>query len=405
MSKKAMRILTLVWAFAVVAMASSTVTLLLAGRTAGSRWVTQEQYDTIERYDRLEKVRTALTDRYYMEPDDDQLMLGAVRGMTAAVKDPYTVYYTPEDLKRYNENQNGAYHGIGVLIQCTDEGYIQVVRVYPGTSAEAAGLQERDLITAVDGESISGADGRALNNAAIRLSGADGTAVRLTVWRDGRKLELEARRGDVSVDFANWQMLDGDIGYLSVMQFSGNASARFAEALEDFRAKGAKGMIIDLRNNPGGLLDQAVAMADRILPKGVIVYTQERSGARQDFYSDEEYYDIPLVVLVNGNSASASEILAAAVQCFDRGTVMGTTTYGKGVVQTLMTFPSDGAGLQLTTACYYDGSGRSIHGTGVTPDVAVPFEGDWLPRDPDPAADNQLAAAIEALRAKIDGRE
>ena len=405
MSKKTMRVLTLVWAGILIAIVSSTVTLLVAGRTGGTRWVTQAQYDTIDRYARLEEVREKLVTDYYRELDGDALLLGAIRGMTGAVDDPYTFYYTPEEMQRSSENEQGAYHGIGTLITQGAEGGIEVLRVYPDTPAEAAGLLAGDVITAVDGVEIDPAVETSYVDAVARIRGEDNTTVGLTVRRGEETLEIEVLRSAVTVSYASWQMLDGDIGYLSVTQFTGDASDRFAAAIKDFREKGAKGMVIDLRDNPGGLLKQVVDMADLILPKGTIVYIQERSGARQDYYSDEKCYDIPLVVLVNGNSASASEILAASVQSFGRGKVLGTTTFGKGIVQTLITFPEDSAGMQLTTASYYDGSGRSIHGTGVTPDIQLDFDGDRIPLEPDPAHDNQLTEALRVLREEIEAQD
>ena len=192
---------------------------------------------------------------------------------------------------------------------------------------------------------------------------------------------------------------------MSITQFTGDAAERFAEALEYYESQNAAGMVIDLRNNPGGLLTDVLEIADSILPEGVIVYTQERDGHRTDYYSDAEMCDLPLVVLVNDMSASASEILAASVQTFDRGLVVGTTTYGKGIVQSLLTFEEDGAGMQLTTSAYFAGDGTSIHGVGVTPDIQVALEGERIPLTPDPVSDNQLAAALEALAGLIDAAE
>lgn len=401
MNRKTMRVLTLIWAGVLIAMASSTATLLIAGRNGGARWVPQKQFDALRRYARLDEVRDTLMTSYYQELDEDELVLGAIRGMTAAVDDPYTFYYTPEEMEKMKENSEGAYHGIGVLIQSTEDGQIEVLRVYPGTPAEAAGLAVGDVIVAVDAMEITGEDGHAYADAVNMIRGEEGSLVELTVRRGGEALRLQVARGDVQVSYGSFSMLEGGIGYLSVTQFSGDAQQRFGEALDFFRENGARGMVLDLRNNPGGLLDQVVAMADSILPKGVIVYIQDRAGTRKDYYSDEEMYDIPLAVLVNGASASASEIMAASVQCFGRGTVIGTTTYGKGIVQTLLTYDTDGAGMQLTTASYFDGDGRSIHKTGVTPDVVLEFEGDAIPLEPDPASDNQLAAAIEDLEAQI----
>ncbi len=409
MNKSSLRTVALIWAAVMIAVVSSTITLLASGRSAqqsnvNSRFVSQEEYDTIQRYSRLEEVRRNLVTSYYKELDEDALVLGAIRGMTASVGDRYTFYYTPEEMKRANENTAGVYHGVGMLLQVNDDGEIQVVRVFPGTSAEANGVRVGDVIVAVDGERVSGADGRRYNEAVSLIRGERDTSVMLTIRRDGERMDLAVRRGDVSVSYADYRVLDGDIGYISISQFSGDASAKFHEAIETFRSQNVKGLVIDLRNNPGGLLDQVVSIADAILPTGVIVYIRERDGNRQDFYSDEAMYDVPVAVLVNGMSASASEILASAVQAFGRGTIIGLNTYGKGIVQTLVPFQEDGAGLQLTTSSYYDALDRCPHEVGVKPDVEVALEGNNLSDTPDPMSDNQLAAAIQDVRRQIGER-
>lgn len=409
MNNRPLRAVTLIWAAVMIAVISSTVTMLVSGKTApqnaqDSRWVSQEEYDTIQRYSRLDAVRRTLLADYYEELDEDKLLLGAIRGMTGSVGDPYTFYYTPEELIRANENNAGLYHGIGVLLQNTRQGGIEIIRVYPDTPAEAAGLKERDIILSVDGIEVSGADGRAYNEAVNRIRGKEDTRVNISVLRNGERMEFTVSRANVSVSYASYQMLPGDIGYIDITQFTGNASAVFREAIQSFRSRNARGLVIDLRNNPGGLLDQVVSIADELLPTGVIVYIRERDGNRQDFYSDEQMYDIPLAVLVNDMSASASEILASAVQAFGRGTVVGVNTYGKGIVQSLITYPEDDAGIQLTTSSYYDALDRCPHKVGVKPDVEVALEGETIPLEPDPKSDNQLAAAIADVQRQIDAR-
>ncbi len=409
MNKSSLRTVALIWAAVMIAVVSSTVTLLASGRSAqpnveNSRFVSQEEYDTLKRYSRLEEVRRNLQTSYYKELDEDALVLGAIRGMTASVGDRYTFYYTPEEMKRANENSAGLYHGIGVLLQVNDDSEIQVVRVFPGTHAEADGIRVGDVIVAVDGERISGADGRRYNEAVSLIRGAQDTRVTLTVRRNGQLTDIGVRRGNVTVSYVEYRVLEGDIGYIGISQFNGDASAKFHEAIESFRNQNVKGLVIDVRNNPGGLLDQVVSIADAILPTGVIVYIRERDGNRQDFYSDEAMYDVPVAVLVNGMSASASEILASAVQAFGRGTIVGLNTYGKGIVQTLVPFQEDGAGLQLTTSSYFDALDRCPHEVGVKPDIEVALEGDAITDTPDPASDNQLAAAIENVRRQFGER-
>lgn len=408
MKKTSLRTVALIWAALMIAVVSSTATLLISGRTAQQpvvreeRWVTQEEYDTIRRYSRLDEVRQTLMADYYQELDEDALLLGAIRGMTDAVEDRYTFYYTPEELTRANENNAGLYKGIGVLLQNNEEDEIVIVRVYPDTPAEAAGLRMGDVLLAVDDLVVSGKDGRSYNQAVDHIRGQSGTSVEITVRRDGEVMVIPVDRGEVSISYADYRMLAGNIGYISVSQFTGNAASVCEEAFEYFRGQGVDGLVIDLRNNPGGLLDQVVSVADGLLPTGVIVYVKERDGTRQDYYSDEAMYDVPLVVLVNDMSASASEILALSVQAFDRGSVVGTKTYGKGIVQSLTTYPEDGAGIQLTTSSYFDALDRCPQSVGVEPDVMVALDGDSVPLEPDPESDSQLAAALEELHRLIE---
>lgn len=403
MKKSTLRALALIWGALMIAVISSTVTLFVSGRMgrgAGGtqRWVSQAEYEAIQRYSRLDEVRRTLMEQYYRDLDEDALVLGAIRGMTSSIGDPYTFYYTTEELQRENEDNAGVYRGIGTLLQNTAEGEIEIVRVFPDSPAEAAGLHTGDVLLAVDGITVTGVDGRSYLDAVRRVRGGEGEQVTLTVRRNGERMAIPVVRGDVKVSYASYQILPDNIGYINISQFSGDASRVFQEALEAFRARGIDGLVIDVRNNPGGMLEEVVSIADALLPKGLIVYTKQKDGTRQEFYSDAACYDVPLAVLVNGMSASASEILAGSVQALGRGKVVGLKTYGKGVVQSLQTFQSDGAGIQLTTASYYDALDRCPQGVGVQPDVEVALEGTSPSLTPDPVSDNQLAAAIAALK-------
>jgi len=404
MNNRSTRTAALIWAAVMIAVISSTATMLLTtrhGGYGGARWVSQEQYDLIERYKRLDEVRSTLIEQYYQPLDEDELVLGAIHGMTAATGDIYTFYYTPEEFRQETQNTEGRYHGIGVLIGQNADGFIEVLRVYPDSPAEAAGLEPGDIITGVDGERI-GDGGTAYEEAVSKIRGMENTEVKLNLIRGTKRLVVPVMRSSVSISYASYQLLEDGIGYISILQFTGDAADRFEEALTSFEAAGAKGIIIDVRDDPGGLLTTVNRIADAILPKGLIVYVQDREGHRIDYYSDENYCDLPVVVLTNGMSASASEILAASVQAMGRGKVVGTTTYGKGIVQTLLAFDEDGAGMQLTTSSYYDANGRSIHGVGVTPDVEVALDASRVPLEPDPVSDNQLKEGIRVLKELID---
>lgn len=407
MKRRVVIITAVVWMLVIVAVASSALTaLVLSGSDGGSalRVVSEDAYEIIDRYRRLDEVRETLMSEYYQPLDEDELVLGAIRGMMSAVGDPYTFYYTADEMTAANEEFGGVYHGVGMLVQLTDDGAIEVARVYEDSPAEAAGVRMGDRIVAVDGVEVSGESAQTLNEAIDRIQGEDGTTVVLSVQRDGEILDLEVMRAEVSISYVEYQIINGDIGYINISQFSGNDVEGFQEAVSALQAAEVSGVIIDIRNNPGGLLTDVVEIADALLPEGLIAYVEDGHGNRTEYTSDADYWDVPLVVLVNGMSASASELLSAAIQDYGRGTIVGTTTYGKGIVQTLITFAEDGAGMQLTTASYYSPSGRSIHENGVEPDVTVELSEDCDLTVPSPNLenDNQLAAALEALQAQID---
>ena len=237
-----------------------------------------------------------------------------------------------------------------------------------------------------------------LSEASALLKGEGETPVEVEVERGGEVLSFTLERGEVSINYVEYSILEGNVGYLSIYQFTGDDVEGVKEAISAFQQAGVNALVVDVRSNPGGLLTDVVDICDMLLPEGLIVYTEDRSGAREEFYADGEYWDVPMAVLVNGDSASASEIFAAAVQDTGRGIVVGEVTYGKGVVQTLHAFP-EGDGMQLTTATYYTPSGASIHGQGVTPDIEVALATDAsvIYHAPDAASDAQLAAALEAL--------
>ena len=407
MKRRVVIITAVVWMLVIVAVASSALTALVLSGSDGSsalRVVGEDEYEIIDRYRRLDEVRATLMNEYYQPLDEDELVLGAIRGMMSAVGDPYTFYYTADEMTAANEEFGGVYHGVGMLVQLTDDGAIEVARVYEDSPAEAAGVRMGDRIVAVDGVEVSGESAQTLNEAIDRIQGEDGTTVVLSVQRDGEILDLEVMRAEVSISYVEYQIINGDIGYINISQFSGNDVEGFQEAVSALQAAEVSGVIIDIRNNPGGLLTDVVEIADALLPEGLIAYVEDGHGNRTEYTSDADYWDVPLVVLVNGMSASASELLSAAIQDYGRGTIVGTTTYGKGIVQTLITFAEDGAGMQLTTASYYSPSGRSIHENGVEPDVTVELSEDCDLTVPSPNLenDNQLAAALEALQARID---
>lgn len=405
MKQKNVLILAILWLLVMVSIVASAVTLLASGKSFElTRWVSREEYEMIERYSRLEDVRLRLSEGYFQEVSEEDLMTGALKGMMASVQDPYTFYYTPDEMQKHKQQSGSAYKGVGLLIQNNSDGYIEIIRSYEDGPADRAGAQVGDLILRVDGIRVSGANPQALNEAVALMKGEDGSEVVLTISRNGAEQEISILRGEVNVSNVSWQMIDESIGYINIFQFTGDVVTAFEKALEDLQANGADGVVIDLRNNPGGVLDDVVAIADEVLPAGVIVYTEDRQGKREDFYSDEACNDIPMTVLINDMSASASEIFAAAVQDYDRGTIVGEKSYGKGVVQTVIEYEDDGAGMQYTSSSYFTPKGESIHGVGVTPDILVGSEDGYVSYSgiPDVERDVQLQVAIDTLTEEIE---
>ena len=402
MKRRIIAVGAVVW---LMIMAIVGTALITAGGSGAqvNRLVSEEEYAMIERYRRLDEVRQTLMEQYYQPVEEDTLVVGAIRGMMDSLGDPYTFYYTPEELAAEEEESGGVFHGVGMVVQRTREGALEIIRVYPDSPAEEAGLCAGDQIIGVDGELITDNTARALDQVVDKIRGEDGTPVTIMIQRAGETLDIVATRGKVSVSYVDYSILDGNIGYVNIAQFTGNDVAGFKEAVDAFRKAYVSGVIIDLRNNPGGLLTDVLEIADMVLPEGLVSYVEDRQGNRTEYFTDSEYWNVPMVVMVNGMSASASELFTGAFQDDERGTVVGTRTFGKGIVQTMITFASDGAGMQYTTESYFSPKGRSIHGAGLEPDVVVELDEDATISTvrPNPETDNQLRAAIEELQKLI----
>jgi len=356
----------------------------------------------LEKYERLEDILEIVQQYYYTEVDEEVLLTGALRGMLDALGDPYTFYYTPEEMAESNDHQEGQYEGVGLQVLGTVDGEMIITRTFKGSSAYEEGIRAGDRIVAVNGTAVSAKTVQDMNDAVAMIKGPIGTTVMLTVVRDGSQIDFELERRKISMNRVEYMMLEDDIGYLILYEFMGDAVKGFQEAVEELQKQGAKGLIVDVRSNPGGILEDVVAICDILMPEGLVVYMEDRAGARESYYSERGALDMPLVVLVNDMSASASEVLAGAVQDTGVGTIVGETTFGKGIVQAVVPFIKDGAGMQLTIATYYTPNGRCIHGTGVVPDVMVDDEGfDFSTSPVDPVKDVQLKKAIEVLREEI----
>ena len=333
-------------------------------------------------------------DKYYVEDiDQGKLEDTLFAGMLAGVGDKYTYYMPKENLRQYLTNTNGNFDGVGIEIYTTQDGEVVISSVMPGQPAETAGLQAGDVIIGVDGEDMKG---KLLSDVAAKIHGEKGTAVTIRVQRGDEEKEFTMERATVEVESVSSRMMENKIGYISISGFKENTYSQFKEALTALQKDGMKGLILDLRDNPGGLVRSVYEIGDELLPEGTMVYTLDKKQNRNDLKCDEKYLDIPLVVLVNENSASASEIFSGAIQTFGTGEVVGTTTYGKGVVQQIFDL-KDGTSVKLTIAEYLIAGQFGINGKGVTPDVEVQYEKDAQ----NPDRDNQLEKALEEVKNKL----
>ncbi len=348
----------------------------------------------------IEKIDTLMQviDYYYLYDYDEDEMIDAIyKAVMDSLGDPYSIYYTEEEYNSFLESSSGSYCGIGVVVQQNMQtGMVTAVRPYQNCPGYEAGIRPGDLILAVDGTDITGMD---LNAAVALIRGEEGTSVTITLQRDEEKFDVEVTRRQIDVETVTYRMLDDNIGYIQVDEFDEVTAKQFSEALDTLIDQGMEALVIDIRNNPGGLLNVVVDMLDEILPEGVIVSVKDKNGKTEEYRSDAETkLDVPLAVLVNGNSASASEIFAGAVKDYGVGTIVGTTTFGKGIVQTIFSL-NDGTGMKLTIEDYYTPSGNSIHKIGVSPDVEIDLPDELkvlvdIPED----EDAQLQKAIEILK-------
>ena len=339
-----------------------------------------------------------LIDQNYMgDVVEKQLEEGIYKGFISGLDDPYSVYYDEEETKSLYETTEGEYQGIGaVLSQNMNTGIITLVQIYDDSPAMKAGLKDNDILYKVNGEEVTGVE---LTEVVSHIKGEKGTTVEMTVLRgaDNEEVTVTATRDTVEAQTVKYRMMDGQIGYVSVSEFDSVTYDQYQKALKDLEGQGMKGLVVDLRNNPGGNLNTVCDMLDLMLPKGLIVYTEDKDGNRQEASSDDEnQFTLPLAVLVNGNSASASEIYAGAIQDYGIGDIVGTQTYGKGVVQQIFDLKDDTC-VKLTIAKYFTPKGRSINGKGITPDVEVEYEAD----ENNPEADNQLDKAVETIKNKL----
>lgn len=363
--------------------------------------IPREEYESLQKYQKLETLFQLVENYYYEDADEDAMLENAAVGLMAGIGDVYSVYYTKEEMAKFNEETEGKYAGIGCQLLADPESkLITVTRVFKGSPVETAGIRAGDKIVYVNDVYYTAYE---MDEAVSVMRGTPGESVKVTVLRDLETIDFDVMREDININYVEYEILDGNIGYVMVFDFLGDAYEGFAEAINAFQEANVSGMIIDLRNNGGGLVDTCVKMADLILPEGVVVSMKDKNGNVTEEKIDGEYYDVPMAVLVNGFSASASEILAGAIRDNHAGTLVGTKTFGKGVVQSSLEF-ADGSGMKVTTARYYTPSGECIHEIGIEPDIEVELDADAVTRyginNLPHENDAQLQCAIAVLNSK-----
>ncbi|KNY27346.1 S41 family peptidase [Pseudobacteroides cellulosolvens] len=339
---------------------------------AGSKSYVSFDKDEVSKgsVEKFNQIKGILKNTYYDKVDENKLLEGAISGMTDSLRDPYTVYFTREQMNSFSERTEGEYVGIGMHVIMDNDGILTIVEAFEGSPAKKAGLTRDDKIIKVDGKDVTSIKDE--NLIINMIKGKENTNVKITIYRpsEEKSIDLDILRKKIKVSNIKWEMLDGNIGYIRILMFDNDAYSYFSKALEELLEKGLKGLIIDVRDDPGGDYEQVVEIADRLLPKGLIVYTEDKNKKRDEKLSDEREFRYPLAVLVNGNSASASEVLSGAIKDHDKGKLIGTKTFGKGLVQQVYGF-KDGSGLKLTVSRYFTPSGKCIQGIGIEPDIKV----------------------------------
>ena len=395
---KAQKIYRVIMLIIITALLSSLITVIIIGEkfnsTLNLKSIASGDGTTgIEAA--LASIKSILEEKYIGELDDEKMLEMAIKGYVAGVGDEYTVYYTKEEMDQEYDTAMGNYVGIGIyMIVNYEEGTIEVIETMKDSPAEKAGLLAGDYIISVDGEDVTPENANKMSN---KIKGEEGTKVNLTIKRDGKEIEFEVERQKIEVSHINAEMLENNIAYIQILDFDGGTAKEFEKNYENLKSQGATSLIIDIRSNGGGVVDEAIDILNLICDKGSTLLIETDKDGKETITKSEKdpIINMPIVVLVNGNTASASEILAGALKDNGKATIVGTKTYGKGVIQSLMRL-TDGSGLKTTIAEYCTPNRDKINKIGIEPDITVE-----LPEDIEQLTkenDTQLQKAIEELK-------
>ena len=379
------------------ALTGALLTLLVVSLAACGLQHINEGIISSDTETKLSYLKKLIDETYLHDVKEKDLNEGIYKGYVEGLGDQYSAYYDKKETKELTESLDGSFSGIGaVMTQDASSGVITITRVYDDSPAKKAGIKTGDILYRVEEKTVTGKD---LDKVVSWIKGKKGTKVNLTLLRgtNSDKIKVTATRDVINVETVKYKVLENQIGYISISEFDSVTGAQFAKALKQLQKKNIEGLVVDLRNNPGGSLSTVCYILDSILPKGLIVYTKDKNGKKEEYTSDEKHrLNLPMSVLVNGQSASASEIFAGAVQDYGKAEIIGTQTYGKGVVQNLFDL-KDGTCVKLTTSEYFTPKGRNIDGKGITPDVKIEYKYNAK----DPKADNQLDKAVSVVKDKI----
>jgi carboxyl-terminal processing protease len=354
----------------------------------------------VKKYNLLFQVREALLAKYDGQIDDDALLEAAIKGMTQSLKDPYTVFMNENEYKSFVEQSEGHFVGIGAQLGIKDD-KVTIVAPIEGSPAEKAGLKSGDVILKVDGTDIVEPN---VEKTISMIKGEQGKPVTLTVARaNSQDLDITIVRDVIKVVSVRGEIIDGNVGYIQIASFDEDVAKNFKEKIIELKNQGMKGMILDLRGNPGGFLGEAVNVASQFIPKGkVVTYTVDKYENKQESKSvGGEAEGMPLVILIDGGSASASEVVTGALRDYKAGTIVGTTSFGKGVVQQLIEFKDGSGGLKVTTSKYYTPNGENIHKIGIKPDIEVTIPEEMLSKEYNRSIDPQFNKGLEVIKDKL----